>query len=135
MKRKFKWEALRKRGLSFVCHYYRDAKVYQFDSSVELEGACNYPEEREGEKFPFTVYGREIHEGGFDVTLSDCHVLDDDGARKYRRVRGKDVPVYEVPKGIGTIQRVRGSGGWSGWCWISPRAVSDMLALLPNVSP
>jgi len=115
-------------------HYYRDAKVYSFDSSVELEGVCNYPEEREGEKFLFSVHGREIHEGGFDVTLSGCHVLDD-GARKYRRVRGEDVPVYEVPKGIGPIQRVRGIGGWSGWCWISPRAVSDMLALLPNVSP
>ena len=71
----------------------------------------------------------------FDVTLSDCQARDDDGDRKYRRVRGEDVPVYEVPKGIGMIERVRGVGGWSGWCWISPRAVSDMLVLLPNVSP
>jgi len=96
---------------------------------------CIYPDEREGQKYSFTVYGREIHAVEFDATLSDCHVRDEDGTPKCRRARGKDIPVYEVPQGIGGIERVRGTMDWSGWCWISPRAVSDMLALFPNASP
>jgi hypothetical protein len=43
--------------------------------------------------------------------------------------------VYELPNGIGPPERVRGTKDWTGWCWVSPRTVSDMLALLPNVQP
>lgn len=66
----------------------RDANVYRFSSSVVLEGICNYPEERKGEKYSFTVYGGEMHAGQFDVKLLDCQVRDDDGMLKYRKVRG-----------------------------------------------
>jgi len=116
-------------------HYQSDANVYSFSSSVELEGVCNYPEEREGEKYLLTIYGGEMRAGQFDVTLSDCQVRDDDGMLKYRKVRGNEIPIYEVPKGIGPLERVRGTKDWTGWCWVSPRTLSDMLALLPNVRP
>jgi len=35
-------------------------------------------------------------------------VLDEDGTWKYRRYRGEDIPVYDVPEGIGLIEKVRG---------------------------
>ena len=51
----------------------------------------------------------------------------------YLRVRGEEVSVYDVPKGMGLIEKARGSKKWSGFCWVSPGTVSDMLALLPHV--
>ena len=49
-----------------------------------------------------TIYGHEIRPGDFELTLSDCHVMDEHWSPKYKRVRGKDIPVYDVPKGPGT---------------------------------
>jgi hypothetical protein len=43
--------------------------------------------------------------------------------------------VYDVPDGLGLIEKVRGKREWSGFCWVSPGTVSDMLLLLPHVSP
>ena len=53
-------------------------RVYRFDSSAEITGHCIYPEERQGEDYEITVYGREIHSDKFDLTLSDCHVRGED---------------------------------------------------------
>ena len=116
-------------------HHYADPKIYQFHTSVELEGVCDYPEERSGDSYIISVHGWENEEGKFKVRLSDRHVLDEDGARKYRKVRGEEIPVYDVPDGLGLIEKVRGEKRWSGFCWVSPGTVSDMLALLPHVSP
>ena len=60
---------------------------------------------------------------------------DKDGGRKYRMVRGQSQPVYEVPKGIGHLEKVRGANEWSGWTWVLPQTFTDMLTLLSNVSP
>lgn len=45
------------------------------------------------------------------------------------------MPVYDVPKGIGHIEQQRGTKIWTGWTWVSPRSVADMLILLPHVKP
>ena len=89
-------------------HHYRDPKIYSFGSSVELEGVCDYPEERSGESYVISVHGWETEEGEFEARLSDQHVMDEDGMRKYRKVRGKEIPMYDVPEGIGLIEKVRG---------------------------
>jgi hypothetical protein len=89
-------------------HHYRDPKIYSFGSSVELEGVCDYPEERSGESYVISVHGWETEEGEFEARLSDRHVMDEDGMRKYRKVRGKEIPMYDVPEGIGLIEKVRG---------------------------
>ena len=116
-------------------HHYRDPKIYQFLTSVELEGVCDYPEERSGESYVISVHGWETEEGKFEARLSGRHVTDEDGTRKYRKVRGEEIPVYDVPEGLGLIEKVRGEKRWTGFCWVSPRTVSDMLLLLPHVSP
>lgn len=116
-------------------HHYSDPRIYQFHSSVELEGTCDYPEERSGEAYVIGVHSWEIEEGMFEARLSDRHAKDEDGGLVYRRVRGEDVPVYDVPDGIGLIEKVRGEKRWSGFCWASPRTVSDMLTLLPKARP
>ncbi len=45
------------------------------------------------------------------------------------------MPVYDVPKGIGYIERQRGIRVWWGCVWVKQQTVSDMLNLLPNVRP
>ena len=52
-------------------HHYADPKIYSFGSSVELEGLCDYPEERSGESYVIKVNGWENEEGDFDAKLSD----------------------------------------------------------------
>ena len=116
-------------------HHYADPKIYSFGTSLELEGVCNYPEERSGESYVISVHGWETEEGKFEDRLSDRHVMDEDGTRKYRKVRCDEVPVYDVPEGIGLIEKVRGEKRWTGFCWVSPGTVSDMLSLLPHVRP
>lgn len=116
-------------------HYQEDAKVYEFASSLEVEGDCMYPEERAGESYRLTVYGRELNEGEFTLTLADCHVRDDKGLLQYRKRGDKRVPLYKVPKGIGLLDRQRRTRIWAGTVWVSSRVVSDMLTLLPHVSP
>lgn len=115
------------------CH--GDEKVYRFDTRLEIEGCCTYPEEREGGEYAITIHGSECCAGQFAATLKDCRVIGDDRLPMYTKVRGKDVPVYDVPKDIGMLDRQRGTRNWNGWLWVSPRTVSDMLALLPHIRP
>jgi len=116
-------------------HYQDDAKVYTFGSQLDIEGVSTYPEERAGETYCLTVYGSEPCHDRFTLTLADCHVRDDHGVPMYRKVRGKEVPVYDVPKGIGHLERQRGTRTWVGWLWVLPQTVNDMLTLLPQVRP
>jgi len=114
---------------------YSDANVYSFSSRMELEGVCIHHEDREGHIGLFTIYGTDSERHGLDIQLKDCHEMDDDGDRKYRRVRGQSVPVYNVPKGIGHIEKVRGEDAWAGWAWVKPQTFNDMLILLSSVKP
>ena len=116
-------------------YYEEEAKVYDFGSHLELEGFFIEPEERAKDEFQLTVYGSDSGHCDFELTLADCQVRDDNGMLKYRKARGKEVPVYDVPKGIGYIKRQRGTRAWSGCVWVKQRTVTDMLTLLPNVQP
>ena len=116
-------------------HYRDDAKVYSFESRLEIEGVCTYPEERELGVYSITVYGTARHADQFALTLEDCHIRGDHGVPVYRKVRGKEVPVYDIPKSIGMLDRRRGTQSWHGWLWVPPRTVTDMLSLLPHVRP
>lgn len=116
-------------------HFYEDAEIYKFGTSLEIDGVCTYPDERAGEEYQFTIYGTEPGSGRFDLKLDDCHTRDEDGTRAYHVNRDKETPVYDVPKGIGPLERRRKTQPWLGWCWVSPPVVTDMLTLLPNVNP
>ena len=94
-----------------------------------------YPEERLDEIFQLTIYGRDVDHPELALTLKDCHVLDDEGFSKYQKVRGKHVPVYDIPKGIGSLKRQSGTKDWMGVVWVAQHTVMDMLTLLPGVRP
>jgi hypothetical protein len=65
-----------------------ELRVYEFDSSLEIAGICNYPEERSAEGFSITVYGNQPDEGDFDARLKEFHVKDKNGDPKYRKSCG-----------------------------------------------
>lgn len=116
-------------------HCYKDTKVYRFESYLDIKGACTYPEDRAGDTYDMTVYGAKPIHGEFSMTLADCHVRDEKGFMKYRTVRGEKIPIYDVPKGIGHLDRRRGTQTWVGWTWAPSEIISNMLALLPHVRP
>ena len=70
-----------------------ELRVYQFDSYLEIAGICTYPEDREGEKYLFTVYGDQSDQGDLNARLREFHVKDKNGDPKYRKVRGYHQPV------------------------------------------
>ncbi len=112
--------------------YVDDAKVYQFDSYLDIEGTSTYPDDRAGDPYHITVYGSEPYSGNFSSTLADFHVRDKDGSPKYRKVRGKEIPVYNVPEGIGSLERQKGTQAWCGRVWVRSQTVTDMLVLLSS---
>lgn len=114
-------------------YFYRDPKVYQFYSSIEIEGVYTYPDERIGLTFVLTIYGSEITKGEHERTLSDYHERDDEGQLKYRKVRGELTPIYKVPNSIGYLECRKQR--WSGVAWVTPQTVTNMLTLLPHVRP
>ena len=113
----------------------RDTKVYKFDTTLEIKGRCTYPEKGAGETYFFTVRGTPRYEGQFSETLKDCHVIDKSWREVYRTVKGRDIPVYDVPKSLGHLEKGRGTQAWTGWLWLPQQTVTDMLALLPHVRP
>jgi len=107
-----------------------DTKVYNFDTRLEIEGLCTSPEEEVGKACWFTVSASERHNKELSTTLGACHVIDDDGRKTYRTVKGQPTPIYNLPKSIGYLDRQRGTSKWTGWIWLPSKTVSDMLALL-----
>jgi hypothetical protein len=110
-----------------------ELRVYRFDSSLEIAGVCNYPDDRSGERYSITVYGDQSDEGDLNAKLREFHIKDKNGDPKYRKSRGHYLPVYEVPKGVGLLQKVRGENSWNGCVWVPDRTVSMMLTLLNSM--
>lgn len=116
-------------------HYQDDAKIFRFDSQIEINGICTHPENRANEHYAITVYGTEQDAHGLSLTLSDCHEHDEEGIPIWRKIRGKQVPSYKIPKGIGFMERQRETKIWAGWLWVPPHTISNMLAILPHIRP
>lgn len=111
-----------------------DTKVFRCDSRVEITGICIYPQDIIGHTHSISIIGTESYDDRYSLTLHDCQAMD--GFRRIcKTVKGKEVPVYELPDGIGYIEKRRGEKSWSGAAWVQPRSVTDMLATLPHIKP
>ncbi len=106
-----------------------------FDSNLEIAGICTYPEERLGQRFSITVRGNQPDQGDLNVRLQEFHVNDKNGDPKYRKLRGYDRPVYDVPKRVGLLEKVRGENSWHGWICVPEITVAVMLTLLERRRP
>ena len=112
-----------------------DLRIFEFGSSLEIAGICTYPEDRLWERFFITVYGNQPDTGDLNSRLHEFRAKDKNGDPKYRKLRGCYQPVYEIPKGIGLLQKVRGENSWSGCVWVPNNTVAMMLTLLDRSGP
>jgi hypothetical protein len=106
----------------------KDDLVFPASTKLILRGRSTYPEERAGDAYEITLWGEKS--GRAKLTLKDIHVHDDHHVPLYRKYRDEEVPVYEVPSGLATLERRRADRVWQAWITDEPRLVSDMLLLL-----
>jgi hypothetical protein len=109
-----------------------DEPLYEFETNLEIKGTGTYPESRVGDRCDLTVYGDLSPQSQIYWKLQDIQVVDEHYARKYR---GKRIPVYDPPRGMGMFDKVRGEPGWRGAIWAQPRFISDLLVLLAGDRP
>jgi len=107
-----------------------DDPLYKFGTRLTITGTAIYPEDRAGETFEFTIVGSDSPSHRLNLTLKDVQKRDQRGAPEYRTYRGKQVPVYQTPKGIALLDKVRGKRRWAAWLFVLPRFTTDVLTLL-----
>lgn len=107
-----------------------DTKIFQQYSSIELNCHNIDPGEPATDAFHFSIYGHAESLYKPDLSLADCHVLDDNGFKKYRKRRGIDEAIYEIPKGVAVLHKKYGAREWHSAIWQPPNIVSDMIPIL-----
>lgn len=109
-----------------------DDPLYRFTTRLTVAGISTYPEDRAGDTYEITIYSDNLSSGGIRATLKDVQERDDHGSPKYRQYRGRQIPIYKPPPGMGLIDKIRGDRRWTAWLRASPRFTSDALSLLGN---
>ena len=111
----------------------RDDSFFESATRLEIRGAGTYPEDRLGHKFDLTIY--EEQPARFNTRVKDFHILDGHKVPKYRKNRGKPVPIYSFPLGMAVIERRRNDATWTAWVAVEPKIVSNMLVMLGQARP
>jgi len=112
-----------------------DDPLYQFETRLRIQGMATDPAERAGEGYELTVQAEASPSRSVYWTLKDVHVRGEYNSPQYREYRGQRLPVYDPPKGLGVIEKVRGEPRWTGWIFAQPRFVTDLLVLLGQGRP
>lgn len=112
-----------------------DDPLFVFRTILTITGTAIWPEKRQGEIFELTIYGDDAPSSEVNLRLRDVHARTKSGAQQYRQYRGREVPVFDPPKGIGFLDKVRGEPRWQGWITAAPRFISDALVLLGREMP
>lgn len=112
-----------------------DHPLYEFTTRLTIVGEATYPEKQAGDTYEFTIYADNLGAGDIRATLRDVQARDEYGSPKYRSYRGRQVPIYISPKGMGLIDKIRGEPRWTAWLHVWPCFASDALVLLGNGRP
>lgn len=104
--------------------------IYNFYSDVEVTGKSTYPEERANCKYTIHISCYDSSSSKLTATLKDHHVIDKERHPKYRKHRGNLYPVYNAPKLLGFIDKLRGLDEWTCHFFVAPQTITDMLILL-----
>jgi len=107
-------------------------KVFRFDNAIEIVSLCTWPAERYNNEFLVNIRGQDSGIHNFNSELSDFHVLDKDGCRKYRKRGNYEIAVYEPPDSIGMIEKVRGQDAWQINAWLPLSTTSDLQRLVTS---
>ncbi|RWH76836.1 MAG: hypothetical protein EOQ86_19595 [Mesorhizobium sp.] len=109
-----------------------DDPLYQFTTQLTLVGIATYPEGRAGDSYELTIYGSDSDSRRVSATVKDVQERDEHASPKYRQYRGRQIPIYNPPSGMGLIDKIRGEPRWTAWLRVPPRFTSDALALLSD---
>lgn len=109
--------------------------LYPGHTQINLSGAITYPDDRAGHGFSMSISAAESPTAVANLTVKDMQTRDEYGSPTYRTYRGRSVPVYDKPPGLGLIDKVRAETAWRAWAFLPPRAVTNMLALLSYQRP
>lgn len=71
--------------------------------SPDTRGKSTYPPERAGESYEVTIKGDPSHRSR--ITLKDVHARSEHDVPLYRPYRGTQIPIYECPPGLSTLER------------------------------
>ncbi len=112
-----------------------DAHIYRHTSQLEIECKSLSPKSRAGVTYRVTVYGEDPSEARFSLKVGDCKARGEDGRPLYDKKRGQLTPVYNIPHGIGFLQKDRGATDWSAAAWVSADNATQMLTLLMSARP
>ena len=102
--------------------------VLEGSLGLEVRGVCIYPPPRADQKFEITIHTENASKTGLRV--KDLHKRDANNAPLYRKNRGELYPVYDLPAGLGIIERRRSDDVWGGWVFVEAKVVTNMLILL-----
>jgi len=103
--------------------------AFEFESSLEISGECIYPGEFEHIRFFINLIGDACNRRT-NITLNDCHAIDENKVPIYKEYRGKVYPVYNSPLGLSLLEKKRGENSYDTWAWVKPRMITDILILL-----
>ena len=117
-------------GAQYAWNLNDDDPVYEFTNQTRITGTATYPPQRAGDAFQLTLYGTDAPSHRLGTKLKDVQARDEHGSPQYRKYRGREIPVFIAPKGLGLLDKVRGETSWNGWIFASPRFVTDALVLL-----
>lgn len=107
-----------------------DAPLHRNTIHLTLVGVATYPEGRAGEAYELTIYGSNSGSRRSEKTIKDLQARDEHGSLKFRSYRGRQIPIYNHPSGMGLIDKVRGEPRFTAWLRVSPPFASDALALM-----
>ncbi len=107
--------------------------VLESSLGLEVRGVCTYPSLRADQKFEITIHTECASKVGQRV--KDIHGRDATNVPQYRKLRGSLYPVYDLPAGLGLIERRRIDDVWAGWVFVELKIVTNMLILLGQSQP
>ena len=116
----------------YAWHPIDEEPVYQFSNGLIVWGIVTWPEDRGGDRCEVTLYGDVSPARDLDTRLEEIAELDEDRLPRYRKYRGREVPVYREPKGFGVLDKVRGEPEWRTSLFVKPTFVDRWLALLTS---
>jgi hypothetical protein len=123
-------------GASINVHL-RTTVPYSWDDSdpvvapefrLVIAGTSTYPDNRANDSYEITVYGERLARE--QRTFEQIRVRDKYNVPVYRKYRGQDYPVFNVPPGIATVERLRGSREWRAALFVEANIAGRMLAVL-----
>jgi len=107
-----------------------DDPLYEFTNGVAITGISTYPPERQGDSYEITLHGKDSPSHRVNAKLRDVQARDKSGSLQYRAYRGRQIPIYVPPNGLGLVDKVRGERRWNAWLFVTPHLINDMLVLL-----